>query len=234
MDIVYLVKNSPVNEELTYSLRSIKNLPHGKVFIVGGCPQNINKVAITHIPALQNGDKFQNTTRSLELACKSDLLSEDFILMNDDFFVLQGIVNPREELNLCRGYIDEVLAEYTRFYGISENTYIQGMRQTKAFLEDLGIKNPLSYELHIPIIMAKNGLLRAFSLPALKTIRPGHIRTIYGNLYLKGSKLAADVKVRNAKETISTGKFLSTADYTWPIVKPKIQELFPDKSEYEL
>ena len=44
MDIVYLVKNSRTNDELTYSLRTLVNVPHDKVFLVGGCPDNIKKI----------------------------------------------------------------------------------------------------------------------------------------------------------------------------------------------
>lgn len=57
MDIVYLVKECRINEELTYSLRSLVNLPHDKVFLVGGCPTNIDKTKITHIPTLQGNNK---------------------------------------------------------------------------------------------------------------------------------------------------------------------------------
>lgn len=37
-DIVYFVKESAKNEELRYSLRSLKNFPHGRVWFYGYCP----------------------------------------------------------------------------------------------------------------------------------------------------------------------------------------------------
>ena len=234
MDIVYLVKNARKNEELIYSLRTLKNLPHDKVFIVGGCPDDVKKEKITYIPIVQTGNKFRNTANNLELICRESRLSEEFILMNDDFFILKPITDPATELNLCRGYVSEVIEEYTQKYGNDGNQYIVGMGQAKTFLEDIGIKNPLSYELHIPIVMAKNEVLRAFSLPYLKTIQPGHIRTIYGNLFKNGSKITNDVKVRVGHyKPIKSQGFLSTADNTWEYVKPYIHGLFPDKSEYE-
>lgn len=36
-DIVYFVKESESNEELRYSLRSLKNFPRRKVWFYGGC-----------------------------------------------------------------------------------------------------------------------------------------------------------------------------------------------------
>ena len=40
-DIVYFVKDTKINEELRYSLRSLKNFPHGKVWFYGGCPEGL-------------------------------------------------------------------------------------------------------------------------------------------------------------------------------------------------
>ena len=239
MDIVYLVKNSRFNEELTYSLRTLVNVPHDKVFLVGGCPENIKKDTIIHIPVLQTGNKYQNTLKNLELICRDPRLSEEFILFNDDFFLLLKTTdNPRAEFNLCRGFIKDVYDEYSAMYGNDGNYYIQAMRQTMIFLQDLGIKEPLSYELHIPLVMDKNKVLRAFSLPGIHTIGAGHIRSIYGNLFLEGSRVVADCKIRHRTERIqrmtTNSKFLSSADSTWEYIKPFIQSKFPDKSEYEV
>lgn len=235
MDIVYLVKNCQTNEEFTYSLRSLVNIPHDKVFIVGGCPENLDKTKIIHVPIPQTGTKFQNTTKNLETICLDKRLSEDFILMNDDFFILLPTERPSVELNLCRGFIKDVYDDYLARNGAEMNSYAIGMRQTMIFLQDLGIDKPLSYELHIPIVMAKNGVLRAFSMPHIRNIHPGHIRSIYGNLFLKGSKVIKDVKVRHKTDHIpENGQFLSSADNTWEYVKPIIKGKFPQKSEYEL
>ena len=45
-DVVYCVKDDPDNEELRYSLRSLKNLPHQKVWIYGGGPKWLNEEAM--------------------------------------------------------------------------------------------------------------------------------------------------------------------------------------------
>ena len=76
MDIVYLVKDCTENEELTYSLRSLVNIPHDRVFIVGGCPRNIDTSKVIHFPILQTDTKYKNTTNNLKLICNQDNLSE--------------------------------------------------------------------------------------------------------------------------------------------------------------
>lgn len=235
MDIVYLVKESVQNDELTYSLRSLRNLHHNRVFMVGGCPNNINKGKITHVASLQGNNKYKNTTESLKRICKREDLSEDFILMNDDFFILKPILNPAKELNLCRGTIESVLANYKKRFHNYTTAYIQGMEQTKIFLEDHGIKEPLSYELHIPMMLNKEKVLKMFEIPYLESIKVLHKRSLYGNLYLKGSLQINDVKVLvDYFYPLGTDKFLSTEDNSFARCRPFLNDLFPEKSEYEI
>ena len=233
MDIVYLVKNSPTNEELTYSMRSLENIPHDKVFLVGGCPSNIDRGKVIYIPTLQGPNKYKNTTLGLKTVCEDSRLSEDFILMNDDFFILKPIQFPVSELNLCRGTIQEVLASMRAKFG-TDTYYTVSMAQTQAFLQDLGYSTPLSYELHIPMVINKKSFLGLFSLDYIGSIQFGHYRSIYGNLYLKDSKEVEDVKVYCDNMTRHSDKFLSTEDNSWPLIRPEVEALFPVKSPYEL
>lgn len=230
MDIVYLLKDTPTNEELTYSLRSLVNLPHDKVFFVGGCPNNIDRTKIIHIPIIQTNDKYKNTENGLKYICKDNRLSEDFILMNDDFFILKPIKDPKEELKLCRGPIEDVLKSLP-----SGGTYWLSMRQANIFLKDLGFSEPLSYELHIPMVINKKKFLDMFSLNYIDSISPGQQRSIYGNMFLKGSKFVKDVKVyQNKTESFEVDKFLSSEDTSWPRIKEYIGSLFSNKSEFEI
>ena len=234
MDVVYLVKNSQYNEELIYSLRSLVNLPHDKVFIVGGCPSEIDKSKIIHIPTAQTGNKYKNTTTGLKTACEDIRLSQEFILMNDDFFVLKQINEPKEELNMCRGTISEVLCKMRSRHN-TDGLYMTSMHQTDVYLQDIGFKEPLSYELHVPMVIDKTKFLRMFSLPYLTDSQLIHKRSIYGNLYLKDSKKIEDVKVyRDFFVPLGSDKFLSTEDISFSRVKSYLGKLFPTKSPYEL
>ena len=152
--------------------------------------------------------------------------------MNDDFFILKP-TDP-SELNLCRGNIQEVINEIGHRYE-TNSPYLTGMKQTHIYLRDLGYNKPLSYELHVPMALNKKRFLDLFSLPYIETIRKGHIRSIYGNVYLKDSQKIRDVKVyRDFYTPLGSDKFLSTEDNSWTRVKKYLERLFPDKSPYEI
>ena len=108
------------------------------------------------------------------------------------------------------------------------------MHQTDVYLQDIGVKTPLSYELHIPMVLNKTKFLDLFSLPYITDAQLVHKRSIYGNLYLTNSHKIDDVKVyRDFEAPIGSDKFLSTEDISWPKVKPQIEALFSHKSIYE-
>lgn len=92
MDAVYVLgTGSPRNNlELLFSLRSLqlhmKDLR--KVFVIGERPPWIEN--IIHIPFPdRNDDGWKNIHEKILEACKLPTLSEDFLLMNDDFMMLK-------------------------------------------------------------------------------------------------------------------------------------------------
>ena len=94
-DVVYLCRSGE-NEELRYSLRSLKNVPHGQVWIFGGAPSWISdRVNFVGVPQTDFNfrdawkTKFENTRRNLYTATQQPEVSEHFLLMNDDFYVTE-------------------------------------------------------------------------------------------------------------------------------------------------
>lgn len=232
MDIVYPYKKG--SDELIYSLRSLTNLPHDKVFIVGDKPEDVNLKTVNYIQFSQNKTKYKNTTDILRMICEDKNLSDDFILMNDDFFILKPIKNPEEELNLCRGYSLKVYEHYVQKYG--ENGYSKGMLETTKILQDMGIKEPLCYEIHTPFVFNKNKFLAMFEHKGVDNIQALHKRSLYGNLYKRNSISIKDVKVfAFGNNIIEEGqKFLSCSDTAWPNVRVKLEQIFKLKSIYEV
>lgn len=89
-DIVYFVKDTKVNEELRYSLRSLKNFPHNKVWFYGGCADGLKPDY--HIEVDQDQPtKWQNIFKMFKLACSNKDITKNFWLFNDDFFVMKPI-----------------------------------------------------------------------------------------------------------------------------------------------
>lgn len=235
MDIVYLLKDSDHNEELVFSMRSLKNIPHGKVFLVGGFPSEINPEKVYHIPTYQGPNKYENTTTALRAAASCEEVSDDFILMNDDFFIMSPIKNPVSELNLYRGYLMELIASYDRrpVYNIH---YYNALCDVYSFLLQLGYDDPKCYELHIPMVMNKKKVLDMLTIRQASNSLPRLLfRTLYGNLFVSGSVCTKDVKLSAATPMLSENPyFLSTSDGYFAKIRLFIRSIFNEKSEYEL
>ena len=234
MDILYTLSKGYDGEELRYSLRSLQNLPHDKVFIVGGKPPAWVKNVI-HIPTEQTGTKWQNVPRNLKIACQDTRLSANFIYFNDDFFVMQKIKTPSKELNLHNGTMQDMIIWATK-NGRGETYYIKGAVETCDFMCFAGVPEPLCYELHVPIVFNKKKFLKMFELPGVEKIDVLHYRSLYGNLYLSGGENMKDVKIagRNGFVPQKVGKFLSCDCFGFYILSNYLQNLFPQKCAYEV
>ena len=233
MDILYTLAPNYDGNELRYSLRSLANMPHERVFIVGGCPKWVK--GIIHIPTVQEGTKYKNTTNNLKVACNDTRLSEDFILMNDDFFILQPIKDPKKELNLYMGTAQEQIDDFYKRHPFG-SAYIRGMEETRNLLRKLGKEEPLSYELHTPCVINKFNYLDMFKIEGVEKISCLHKRTLYGNLYRTGGKSVTDVKIftHNKFDTDKLGNFLSCSNDGFGVIAPYLLSKFPQKSPYEI
>lgn len=92
MDVVYILGSGSVadNKEILYSVRSLalNMLDIGKVFVVGEKPPDLP--GVIHIPASDYTKiKWKNAYYKTLKACRDERISEEFLLMNDDFFMLK-------------------------------------------------------------------------------------------------------------------------------------------------
>jgi hypothetical protein len=227
LDIVVPVRRGAANEQLRYALRSwAAHLPHGRVWIVGHRPAWVT--GVEHIPAEQRGSKYQNTTAAVRAACERPGVSREFLLCNDDFFVMRPTaVMPV----LHRGPVTEVEAHYATH---TSGKYLRGMRQTRRLLAELGHEEPLSYELHVPLPVDKGRMLAA--LDAGRDLNVVHKRTLYGNLAQLGGERMEDVKVLTRGARFPAGSaFLSTLPdtFAYGAVGAHIRQVFNVPSPYE-
>ncbi|WP_381804187.1 hypothetical protein [Streptomyces niveus] len=200
-DLVVPVRETAVNEQLRYALRSWSaNLPHRKVWIVGHRPKWLR--GVEHIQTAQPGTKYQNTTDAVRAACEHPDVADRFLLMNDDFFVMQ---RQTEMPVLHRGPVRDV----ERYYAArASGKYLAGMRETRDLLVSLGHDDPLSYELHVPLPVVKAGMLEALNVGRHLTVV--HKRTLYGALANLGGQRIEDVKVLHRGPRFPHGPWLST------------------------
>lgn len=231
-DVVVPVGPGNNNEELRYSLRSLRYLPHRRVVICGHAPPWLRDVKV--VPLEQRRSKYENSTANLLAACRLPDLTEEFILWNDDFFLLEPIERVPV---LHRGPVSEVAAYYRRY---ASGAYFQGMQLTSRILAKLGHPAPLSYELHVPMPMRKSLFLDAISrarAPGMPRFQALHKRTLYGNIAGLGGKRVEDVKVHDHTFPWKRGPlpFVSTTARTFRDheVGQLIRDLHPDPSPYE-
>ena len=223
-DIIYFVKECRENEELRYSLRSLKNFPHNKVYFYGGCPDGL--CPDHHIYVKQDQEnKWQNVSEMLRMACKNHHISDNFWLFNDDFFIMEKIDHPK---NYNNGDL------YKRIV-LLENAhqritpYSQQLRYVCKELEAMGCTT-INYTLHIPMLINKDKALELFNISDCPMFR-----SLYGNYCGIKSEVMHDVKIVNSEKEYKGGAYLSTDDLSFQgRVGEQIKATFPNKCKYEL
>ncbi len=233
MDVVYRYKASGGGEELRISLRSLQNVPHDNVWIVGDIPHWFNNGGTIHVPQ-RHGNKWNNSRVNVLEACKNPEISDQFILMDDDFFILE----PIEEIPVWhRGSIESVIQKYRKKYPNSK--YFAGLIETHEMLKTLDISQPLyAYNLHIPMVVDKEKMLE--SVKRLDGMKPKtvpqcfHLRSWYGNYNELGGVKMEDVKIRDYHSPMPDGPFLSTQNSAFTgHTKRLLKQKFPAASIYE-
>jgi hypothetical protein len=222
MDYVYICRNGE-NEELRYSLRSIeKNMPSGRVWVVGSRPIWYigNLIAVKDI-----GGKFDNIRNCTEIVSNNSEISDNFILMNDDFFALKKIENMPI---LHGGLLKEKINRYKELRMPSK--YIKLLELTYHQLIQNNISNPIDYDIHVPMTMNKNQLKDSMKLAYFP-------RSAYGNFAKIGGTQIQDVKIYGTgKKQLEFNQinFVSTEDKSFISLKNNLlKNLFPNASKLE-
>lgn len=230
LDIVYCIKDDDSNEELRYSLRSLVNLPHKKVWIYGKGPAWLNDEKIGHIkPRQDKGHKWFNARYMLEKIANNKDITEDFIWFNDDFFVMK----PQTQLYPWKDRTLEQRANdfSSRLVWGSRSKYGVRLLQAAQALKEKD-KPTLNYELHLPIIFNRKKLKQCCK----EFEGVGCIRSLYQNLYAEEPIQRYDVKIYDGALFPNPDiDFLSTTDATFKSGKVGyyIRNKFKVKSQYE-
>lgn len=230
LDIVYTLKDRPDNEEFRYSLRSLENMPHKKVWVYGGCPIWVNKRTVKHVPlAQEQSNKWTNTAMLLQEICKNENITEDFIWFNDDFFVLKEIdtLSYYKDRNLLARAYDFVKLGWWQFNG----AYPSRLKVSSRELKLKGYSND-NFELHLPIVFNRKKLLDIYE----KFPNLGAKRSLYCNYYGVPGIQRDDIKIYDYISIPDENwDFVSTTDGTFREGKvgEYIRKKFKNKSKYE-
>lgn len=226
MDTLYVVGNSSQynNLELRLSLRSLEKNAKGleSVFIVGEKPSWIKNVV--YLPVDDVYTRENNVFRKILTACKSDI-SENFLFMNDDFFMMKPFI----------------MDDYPYFVngelvGISNpSRYQEIQNKTLNELQSKGIARVMDYRVHCPIILNKEKfLLLENYYKESKLERVGYSpRLLYGNLFVDDYIIADDCKLWGVDEIRDTKQgCISTKDDCEDILN-ELSKIFDKPSKYE-
>jgi len=233
LDIVYILRNSGtrwMNNEIKYSIRSVeRNINFRNIFIVGGLPLFFDSKKINHIVADDPySNKLKNAIYKISLACNDERISENFVLMNDDFFFLKKV----EKID----YFNKGKLEVSKKnHSTKGGYYYRAICNTLETLKDMGIDDPIDFEVHYPIIINKKKFLETIN--KISDIDGLLFRSLYGNLNNIKSKYRRDVKIFDIKQfnrskrndLISTDERVVTSDKFQKWIKEK----FKEKTVYE-
>jgi hypothetical protein len=236
MDVVYILGDGSrwYNNEIRYSLRSLQaNFKYRNVYIIGECPSWIH--GVIHIPVKDSksnaeGVKLYNARHKYSTACNEPGISENFVLMNDDFFFLKEV---EEIKNYSRGKLGDMMEKHPTKNGY----YYKSLADTRNRIRRFGVKDPIDFEVHAPIIFNKEKL--AQTIDKIGNDRAYSFRSCYGNMWKIEPEMVMDFKAASLPEFIyQTNKdreFLSTNDSLVSIQEFRlwIQRKFPKPSKYE-
>lgn len=227
MDIVYFVKASSQNEELRYSLRSVEqNFPHRNVWFIGGCPEGLHPDRQLEVSQNEK-TKWENTSKSFKAACENNDISDNFVLFNDDFFVMK----PVEFLPYYSDGIIESRIQQLRRHHMHDTLYSSRLMSTVNLLKNAGLPT-VSYAVHFPMVINKHEMLQTF-----EAFPDGLMwRSIYGNHHHKPAIKVFDCKINDIrKQPDSNWTFLSTQDLTFRsgCVGSYIRKIFTEPSKFE-
>lgn len=247
-DLVYILKQSDINPDLKFSLRSIEKFcTYRKVWIVGYKPSWIKNVE--YLPTVQTGNKWVNSMTNIVAACNCPEISEDFVLMNDDFFIIKTITDWRKTFNLCLNTIDEEVKKYKNKQKPSRWQY--GFMYAQELLDKLKCDKRYNYEYHGPIVFNKQKFLKMLEIPEIaeitKTSKCFHKRSMYKNIYpdldLPAPRQFSDTKLRLGYDLLNMflhESFISVFDdvvdndIQYPKINAFLYRMFPNKSKYEV
>lgn len=213
-DVIYVVRPGESNPSLKYSLRSLMNLPHNRVFIAGNCPTWIR--GVTAIPVRKVPSKLNAIENNLRAALRHPEISERVVYMNDDFFIME----PIDEVPITHG---GPIEEYK-----GQQEFKWRMARTIENIKQYGLSvGAVTYDgVHMPL-----PLVTETARKVLSDMESGMLwRTWYGNVAAIGGVQVPNTKSK--KGEVVPGPFFSTDRTTLSRTKQHLEDVLPKGSPY--
>jgi len=222
--------------QLRYALRSLeKHLKgYGQVFLLGRAPTWLRNVVEIQTPDIDWNymhlhQKELAIYNKIKVACGSPNVTDDFLLMNDDHYLLQDF-NAATFPLYWSGDMEEEADRPDIYANTCRNT-VKALRAAKAPI--------LNYDCHCPILYNKERFKVVESLDW--GVKYGYgIKSMYANLNGLRGIMCSDLKFRSpvsyhiASHAISTQPFFSTDDKAIDTSMVNLlSSLYPTKSRFE-
>jgi hypothetical protein len=243
MDVVYPLGSGSMwgkNKELRYSLRSLDYylMDRGNIFVIGGDTEKLDWMTnVIHIPFKEGNlavDKDKNIYTKILLACRDQGMSEDFLFMNDDIFLLK-----KTWAEYLPAYYSGTLRE--KKDALADNDYYKlTIANTQYALKKRGV--PVKhFDIHVPIVYNKEtfaNIVSSFDW----TKQWGYcIKSLYCNSLKMDGQPMTDCKIntvctREQIESITAGRFCFSIHDQALVddMRNFLADSFPQKSKYEL
>ena len=228
--------------ELRYALRSwAENFQDCHIIIIGDKPDFISDEVI-HIPAAVSHKSPQlDVTHKIIQAIASDLVTDEFILTNDDIY-LANFIELAEIAELkCSGTLGFTKKKAPQGYQEKLQRAISQLRDAKRPIHD--------YATHTPFLFNKEKMAKVIARYNCDTV-PSLISCLYYNsvfpklqpTQIKGDKTGdyvayvyrADPDLALLRSAFESRKIVNHNKHGYAAVLPLLQEYFPDKCKFEI
>ncbi len=210
--------------EIRMSIRSVeKNLSNVKdIWVVGQCPDWLK---VNHIPATDPFDiPDRNIMAKILKACDEPGISEDFLFMNDDHFLLKPF-----DAELFPYYYSEEMDNYIKRRGM--DNYGKRANNVLQHLKEKGL--PTKYfDTHTPIIYNKTKFKEIMSGVDWNKPNAYLIKSLYANSLKIEGTYQRDYKSNHPP--IHNCNIFSTLPVLKASVTRFLTEQFPKPSKYEI
>jgi hypothetical protein len=224
-------RSTQKNLELRYCLRSIEKHLRGvgEVFIIGYCPEWVQNV--THIPFDEdprNRFRDRNIMNKMLAACEDERVSDNFIMVHDDHFLLTNYEVGAFPYYHCGHMVP------------GQGQYGDTKRNTEQLLSPLAGIPILNYDAHCPILFNKEKFMKVTNVDWSKWY--GYcLKTLYCVMngmtgeYMDDLKIRMPLKADKINQAIVGRSWFSIGDRCWTEggMKEVLQTLYPTPSKYE-
>lgn len=212
-DIIYPIDSRIYTGILPLSLRTTVNIPHRDIYTVGGFGGIKGTI---HIPFKDEGiEPLANIIEKLKLVISDDRISEDFILMNDDFLILR-------EYPTIPYYHRGKIEDFTSNSYWKDRLPILLKRFPKGNI----------FNIHFPIMLNKTKLNKLLQKENVNDIIKSDLRTWYCNYYKIKGEYSEDYKTHTSLdlERAVHYPFVSTTNEVEKTKMPRIERILKKHS----